>query len=79
MAEKLDQRDRINLGLAGIMAIGLLVAIVAGLYAIFRYGQPDGTTATVLATTGAWVFVAAFLVSFVLALRDSLKHRTHEA
>jgi hypothetical protein len=73
MTDKLTQRDKVNLALAGIMTIGLVVAIIAGLYAIFRYGQPDGTTATMLATTGAWVFAAAFLVSFVLALKDSIK------
>ena len=35
-----------------------------------RFGQPDGTLATLVAETGAWIFAAAFLVSFFLALRD---------
>jgi len=72
MAEKLTQRDTINLALASIMTVGFVVAIVAGLVAIVRFGQPDGATATLVAETGAWAFAAAFLVSFVLALRDSI-------
>ena len=66
-------RDTINLTLAGIMAVGLVVALVGGLVAIVRFGQPDGVTATLVAETGAWVFAGAFLVSFFMALRDSVK------
>ena len=79
MAGKLAPRDTINLTLAGIMAIGLAVAIVAGLVAIVRFGQPDGAAATLVAETGAWLFAGAFLVSFFLALRDSVKARHSEA
>ena len=79
MAGKLAPRDTINLTLAGIMAIGLAVAIVAGLGAIVRCGQPDGVTATRVAETGAWIFAGAFLVSFFLALLDSVKARHSEA
>ena len=75
MAEKLTQRDRINLALAGIMTLGLAVAVVAGLVAIVRFGQPDSATATLVAETGAWIFAAAFLASFFLAIRDSMKAR----
>ena len=70
MAGKFTSRDTINLVLAGVMALGLAVAIVGGIVAIARFGQPDGTLATLVAETGAWIFALAFLVSFFLALRD---------
>ena len=79
MTEKFTSRDKINLVLAGIMAIGLVVAIVAGLVAIVRFGQPDGATATFIAESGAWIFAAAFVVSFLLALRDSVTAHHSEA
>jgi hypothetical protein len=72
MAARISSRDRLNLALAGIMAIGLAVAIVGGLIAIIRFGQPDGAAATTVAETGAWVFAAAFFASFFLALRDTV-------
>ena len=75
MASKVSSRDRVNLALAGIMAIGLAVAIVGGLIAIVRFGQPDGAMVTLVAETGAWIFAAAFFVSFLLALRDLVKPR----
>jgi len=75
MAEKRTPRDRIYLAMAGIMAIGFAVAVVGGLVAIIRFGQPESASATLVAETGAWVFAAAFLVSFFLALQDSMKPR----
>jgi len=45
LAETFTSREKINLALAGIMAIGFAVAIVGGLVAIVRYGQPDGGAA----------------------------------
>jgi cytochrome bd-type quinol oxidase subunit 1 len=73
MTDKLTQRDKLNLALAGIMTIGFAVAAVAGLVAIVRFGQPDSAMATLVAETGAWIFAGAFLVSFFRALKDSVK------
>ena len=70
MASKVTSRDTVNLVLAGVMAIGLVVAMVGGLVAIIRFGQPDGATATWVAETSAWICAAAFLITFFLALRD---------
>jgi hypothetical protein len=73
MASTISSRDRLNLALAAIMALGLAVAIVGGIVAIVRFGQPDGAAATYVAEASAWVFAAAFFVSFFLALRDIVK------
>ena len=70
MASKVTSRDTVNVILASVMAIGLAVALVGGLVAIVRFGQPDGAAATWVAETSAWIFAAAFLASFFLALRD---------
>lgn len=70
MASKVTSRDTVNLALAGVMAISLVVALVGGLVAIVRFGQPDGAVATDVAEASAWIFAAAFLASFFLALRD---------
>ena len=73
MTTRIASRDTINLVLAGIMAIGLAVAIACGIVAIVRFGQPDGATATLVAEGAAWVFAGAFFLSFFLALRDLVK------
>jgi len=78
LAETFTSREKTNLALAGIMAIGFAVAIVGGLVAIVRYGRPDGDAATYVAEAGAWIFAGAFLVSFFFALRD-LVRSSHSA
>ena len=70
MAARIASRDKVNLVLAGVMAIGLVVALVGGTVAIVRFGQPTGTTATWVAETAAWICAAAFLITFFMALRD---------
>ena len=76
MASKVTSRDTVNLALAGVMAIGLVVAIVGGIVGVVQFGQPTGTAATWVAETAAWICAAAFLVTFFMALRD-LVHASH--
>jgi hypothetical protein len=70
MAGRIDTRTVTQLVLAGLMAIGLGVALIGGVVAIVRIGQPDGATATVIAEASAWIFALAFLATFGLAIRD---------
>ena len=70
MAGSIDARGVTQLVLAALMAVGLGVAMIAGLVAIVRFGQPDGATATIVAEAFAWLFALAFLATFGLALRD---------
>jgi hypothetical protein len=75
MAGKIVSRDTTYLILSGIMAIGLAVAIAGGLVAIVRFGQPDGATATLIAEIFAWLFAAALLTAFFMAVSDELSAR----
>jgi hypothetical protein len=73
MASKVTSRDTVNLVLASVMAIALAVAIVGGIVGVVRFGQPAGTAATWVAETAAWICAAAFLVTFLMALRDLVR------
>jgi len=72
MAGRIIARDTACLVLAGIMAVGLVVALAAGTLAIVRSGKSDAEVATLVAEIFAWIFAVAFLASFGLVLKDSL-------
>jgi hypothetical protein len=68
-------RHTVYLALAGIMVIGLAAALIGGSVAIIRFGEPDGASASLVAEVFAWIFAAAFLASFFMAVRDELNAR----
>ena len=69
MAQR-SMRQTAELALAGVMAISLPAAIIGGAVAIM---QPDGAIAAYLAELFAWLFTAAFLGTFALAMAEWLR------
>ena len=65
-------RQTAELVLGGLMAVSLPAAIIGGTVAIIRFGEPDAATATFVADLFAWVFTAAFLGAFALAMAERL-------
>jgi len=72
MAGRIGIHGKAHLVLAGLMALGLGVALIGGIVAIVRFGKPDGASATMVAEAFAWLFALAFLASFGLVLKETL-------
>jgi hypothetical protein len=70
MAGNAFSRDTIRLILMGIMGICLAVALTVGTAALMWSGQPYGDTLRMTAGIFAWIFTAAFSISFIIAVID---------
>jgi hypothetical protein len=68
MTGNVFSRDTIRLILATVMAFCLFLALACGTAALVWYGQPYGTTFRGMAGVFAWLFTAAFLTTFALAV-----------
>jgi hypothetical protein len=68
MKAKVFSRDTIRLFLATVMAFCLFLGVAFGTAALVWYGQPYGANARLVAGIFAWVFTAAFLSAFALAV-----------
>jgi hypothetical protein len=71
-------RQKIQVALAACMAISLPGAIISGAIAIIQFGEPGGNTAAMIAQFFAWVFAAAFLGTFALAMVEWLSEPAAE-
>jgi hypothetical protein len=58
--------------LAGAMVVGFAVALIGGAVAIIRFGHAEAEAATLIAESFAWIFAAAFLASFGMAISESI-------
>jgi hypothetical protein len=73
MAGNAFSRETIRLALMTIMGLCLSLTLAIGTAALIKSGQPVGDTLRFIAAVFAWIFTAAFFVSFIIAVVDERK------
>jgi len=68
MTTNVFSRDTIKLILMSVMAACLFLALVCGTAAIVWYSQSYGATFRFAGGVSAWLFTAAFLITFAIAV-----------
>jgi hypothetical protein len=73
MAGNAFSRETIRLILMAVMGLCLALTLVIGTATLIWSGQPYGDTLRLIASVFAWLFTAAFFMSFLLAVVDERK------
>lgn len=66
-------RETISVVLVAVMVFCLLLTLAAGTAALILSGQPYGNSVKLVADAAAWIFTAAFLIAFALAISEKRK------
>jgi hypothetical protein len=73
MAGNAFSRESIRLALMSVMGLCLFLTLAIGTATLVWSGPPYGDTLRFIAAVFAWIFTAAFFMSFILAVVDERK------